>query len=651
MPPQHVDFGSPLPTISMFDYDATQDRVPGAWLGDSGHEEPSDPNMTISKARAIAEAALADLQRAAAEAKDERLGRHLRERVGARHRERRSAAAKGGERITEHPLSIRAMLAQDTLNATNALTGAPRRAAIHPSFNFVGTPEKSRDAVRAQGNASNTPASASRRAAIDPSLVSGGSYDKPSHAIRAQGNISNSPASAPRRPQNGNLLESGGQNASQARTHERGFLSPKNDFNARGGAHTAATRRLLDGGFFSENQLAAAAERASLRADERALDGQVAQEDRLAAARARLAAKSRVVPAASHQMSSPASHAVKGGLPLPPRPEPAQACITLGPTRLPTRKMETCVSAGTAQSGFSTADDVKQPLRNRVVVGLSSTGGSKAEVEAGRRSTGHSGNIRIHPSYGSAQAPKSPSAKLATAAASTTTIAPSHSLSEIEKAQTIAERYASFVKASRKPAQKVAAQKLVQGAERVDFVAEKETPTKSTAAASATTPTPSQSVSMKALAILDRCVETISTLDDASVATLVAHKLNQDTGRTNFGAGKEPSTSTQPKAPTTQSTKGQAVKSDVLKTAEVDDGFDVVNSKSPSADNGRPLRDPDLIMHQLDVESSPTMKGFHGWEDDYDSDDSEEWDLGGLAEWKWIGEKSAKKSSAAKRQA
>lgn len=598
MPPQHVDFASPLPTTSMFDYDAAQDRVPGAWLGDSGHEEPSDPNMTISKARAIAKEALADLQRAAAEAEEEKIARQLRERVAARHRERGSAAAKGDERITEHSLSIRAMLAQDTSNATDALTGAPRRAAIDRSFNFVGAPEKSRDAVRAQGNASNTP------------------------------------ASAPRRPHNGPLLNSGAQNPSQARTHERESLYP------------AETRQILDGADFSENQLAAAAERASLRADERALDGQIAQEHHLAAARARLAARGRVMPTASQQTSRSASHAVKAALRLPPLPEPAEACVTLGPSRLLTRKFETCIPAGTVQSGFSTADEAKQPLRNSVVVDSFPTGGSKPETEVGRRSTNHSG-IKTLPIYDCGNTPKSSSAEPVAAAAPTTSIAPRQSVSE--KAQAIAHRYASAANASRKPVQKVAAQKLVQGAERIDFVAEKETPAKSTAAASATTPTPSQAVSMKALAILDRCVETISTLDDASVATFVAHKLNQDTGRTNFSAGKEPPTSAQPKAPTTQSTKGQAVKSDVLKTAEVDDGFDVVNSKSPSADNGRPLRDPDLIMHQLDMES--TMKGFQGWEDDYDSDDSEEWDLGGLAEWKWVGEKSAEESSAAKRQA
>lgn len=82
----------------------------------------------------------------------------------------------------------------------------------------------------------------------------------------------------------------------------------------------------------------------------------------------------------------------------------------------------------------------------------------------------------------------------------------------------------------------------------------------------------------------------------------------------------------------------------MAKAVEVEDGFDVLNSKGPSAANGSPLPDPDLSMNQLDVQFSPTLKGFQGWEDDYDSDDSEEWDLGGLAEWKWVGEKSAKEN-------
>lgn len=130
-------------------------------------------------------------------------------------------------------------------------------------------------------------------------------------------------------------------------------------------------------------------------------------------------------------------------------------------------------------------------------------------------------------------------------------------------------------------------------------------------------------------------------------------QLKQDTRRTGFGAGKKPSTPAQLKTPATpnaQMTKGLGFKPEVAKTAKFDDGFDIVTSKGPSAANGSPLPDPDLIMDQLDMQFSPTLKGFQGWEDEYDSDDSEEWDLGGLAEWKWVGEKSAEETSEAKRQ-
>ena len=175
-----------------------------------------------------------------------------------------------------------------------------------------------------------------------------------------------------------------------------------------------------------------------------------------------------------------------------------------------------------------------------------------------------------------------------------------------------------------------------------------------TAAASTTATAPSQSVSEKAQAIAHRYADALSAFDKPTAAMFIAHKLNEDSARMYFDAARKSSTSAQLKTPTTpntQSTKGLGTKSDAAKTAEVDDGFDMVNGKGPSAANGSPLPNPDLGVNQLDVEFSPTLKGFQGWEDDYDSDDSEEWDLGGLAEWKWVGEKSAKESSAAKRQA
>lgn len=665
--PLYVDFGSNLSNFIKSDDDVVYDRVPGTWLGDSAHEEFSDPNTTKSKARAIARDALADLQRAATKAESERLRRHtLRARLAAKDREQASATGK-----TTNPMSIRAILAQD--NATNAPTDAPRRAPIGPSLDSSGRPSS------------------------------------PSAAVPGKGNVPNTPHSAFRRPHNGPSLDSDGQNAGQTRTHERGFLSLMDDFNARGGAHTAATRRLVDGGFFSKERIAAAAAaRAKPRAGERTLDGQIAHKDRLAAARAELAAEGRVVATVSQQASSSGSHAGKPVPTMPVRPGPAQPCVTVGPSMLPTRKLKRCVPASTTRSSFNIADQVEQPVHNNAAVDLSPTGGSKPEIEAGRRSTGHS-VYRTFPIYELGKAPNS------SASAATTT--PSQSVSE--KAQTIVHRYATASKSSSKPAQKSAAQKLAQRTEHIDSDAGTVPSTKLNAAAKTTGITPSQSVSRKVQAILNYYGEAMSVLDDASAAAFVAYKLQEDTDHTEFGAenepstkltvatktilnaqtqsvnekiqailhrygeamsaldkasaasfiahkleqdahctgfnaGKETSTPVQLKTPATpnvQTTKSLGVKHEVAKTVEVEDGFDVVNSKGPSAANGSPLPDPGLIQNQLDVQFSPTLKGFQGWEDDYDSDDSEEWDLGGLAEWKWVGEKSAKESSAAKRQA
>jgi len=608
--PHDVDFGPDLSNFIKFDDDVIHDRVPGAWLDFSEQEEFSGPNMTRSKARTIAKEALADLQRASAEAENERVRRHtLRARLAAKDREQASAAAEGDKKFTQHRMSIRAILAQD--NASNAPTDAPRRAAIDPSLDSSGWPNSPSAAVPGKGNVPNTPHSTSRRPVVDHSL------------------------------------NSGGQKAGGA--HRQGFLPMMDDFNARGGAHTASTRRLVDGGFFSEEQIAAAAAaaRAQPRSEECALDGQVAHRDRFAAARAKLAAEGRVVATVSQQVSGSGPQAVKGIPPRLLRPGPAQPCVTVGPSTLPTRKLKRCVPASTTRSSFNIADQVEQPHHNAVVVELSPTGGSNPEIEAGRRSTGRSVS-RTLPIYALEHTPKSSSTKPATAAASTTTTTtPNQSVSE--KAQAIALRYASAAKSSSKPAQK-----LAQGTECIDSDAGKGLSTNLTAAAPKTSTTPSQSVSAKVKAILNYYGEAMSALDEASAAAFVAHKLKQDTNRTDFNAGKQTSTPAQLKTPTTpkvQSAKGLGVKLGVVKTAEIDDGFDVLNSKGPSAANGSPLPDPDLIKDQLDVQFSPTLKCFQGWEDDYDSDDSEEWDLGGLAEWKWVGEKSAQKSSMAKGQA
>ena len=355
------------------------------------------------------------------------------------------------------------------------------------------------------------------------------------------------------------------------------------DFNARDGAHTAATRRLVDGGLFSEDQLATAAARAKLRADARAANAEVTREDRLAvaAARAGLADEGRVGPTLSQRASESVVKATKGVSQAPVHPKPSQASATMGTSGPPTRS-----STGTAQPSRNTVDRVQQPTLSKTTKLcqiLMDT--SEPEIEAGRRSTGHS--ISIPPSYDRGNILKSSSKKPATAAASTITTKP-------------------------------------------------------------------RSVSEKARAIARRYPDALSAFDKPTAAAFIEHKLNENTDRIDFDARKEPSTPAQlktPATPNTHVTKDRGTKSDVAKTAEVDDGFDVVNGNGPSAANGSPLPGPDLIMNQLGVNFSPTLNGFQGWENDYDSDDSEEWDLGGLAEWNWVGEKSAKESSAAKRHA
>jgi hypothetical protein len=71
------------------------------------------------------------------------------------------------------------------------------------------------------------------------------------------------------------------------------------------------------------------------------------------------------------------------------------------------------------------------------------------------------------------------------------------------------------------------------------------------------------------------------------------------------------------------------------------DDFHVVSGNVPSAANGSLLH-PDAVMDQLDDDLASTL----GWDDgDDDTDDEVEWDMGGLSEFKWVGEGSAKANS------
>jgi hypothetical protein len=175
-----------------------------------------------------------------------------------------------------------------------------------------------------------------------------------------------------------------------------------------------------------------------------------------------------------------------------------------------------------------------------------------------------------------------------------------------------------------------------------------ETPTKPATVGTATT-TPSQSVKDQAHGVAYRYVNANKVSAKPATAT---QKLDKVTTRTDINAEKKSSAPAQLKSSAANVPTGPiglGLTLNIAKTPELDDGFDVVDGKGPSAANGRTF--PHLIMDQLDQEFSPTLNGLQGWDDDHETDDGEEWDMGGLAEWKWVGEKSAKKSKAAKRQA
>ena len=132
-------------------------------------------------------------------------------------------------------------------------------------------------------------------------------------------------------------------------------------------------------------------------------------------------------------------------------------------------------------------------------------------------------------------------------------------------------------------------------------------------------------------------------------------KLDKVMARADVNAGKKTSAPAQLKTPAVDVSKeivGLGLTLAATKKPDLDEGFDVVDGKGPPAANSSALSNVALTMEKLDKEFSPTLNGLQGWDDDDDeTDDGEEWDMGGLAEWKWVGEKSAKKSKASGRQA
>lgn len=180
-----------------------------------------------------------------------------------------------------------------------------------------------------------------------------------------------------------------------------------------------------------------------------------------------------------------------------------------------------------------------------------------------------------------------------------------------EKVQAIVRRYGDAMNAFDDAS---AAAFVAYKLENADFDTREKHCLKLTAATKTTGTTSSQSVSEKAQAIAHRYAKAARASRKAA-QNVAAQKLDERTSSTHINAGKEISAPAQLKNPASnyaQSTSGLTAKSDVSKTAEVDDGFDVLTSQGPSAANGSPLPNPESIMDQLDMDFSPTLKGFQG---------------------------------------
>lgn len=618
MPPPGIDFGSTSPNF-VVPGNMTHDHIPGSWLGDSGSdsdydcEDFLDADMTRSKARAIAGSALADLQRAAAEAEDERIRRQTlreRERRAAEDKKVADVAAADSKmltmrrlaslqrEITEEEGRVRSQGLQEhdaaegrkpapavaksntkstppkklmtayplQINYGSVPTSKARRPHIEPSFNWGDLPSASSTAVPAQSSASSGPTNKARSSYFERSLDSTESPTTSSTTVPAQSNAPTVTSIKPRRSSHIDpSLNSGEQKVGPAPAHEKGFLSLMDGFNARGGAHSSASRRLFDGGFFSEDQVSATAARAKLRADAYASNGEVTPENRLAAARARLATEGRIVATVAQRPSKSGSSAVKGVYSQASvRPEVSQAPATLGNPRLPTRpKMPTYVPTVTAQPGSSTADGVEQPVHDELTIRKLLANKPQPELEAGSPSTGHS-VFRTLPIYNRGQAPKSSSLKFATTAAApttTTTTAASQSVGvkTMDTAVYAAILANSKAKLDALDDAKLATHELNQNAHRTDFDAGKKQSTKLTAATKTTGTTPSQSVSEKVRAIVRCYGDALNAFDDATVAKFVAHKLKEDTGCVDFGSGIRFSKELTAATKTTGTTSSQSV--------------------------------------------------------------------------------------------
>ena len=167
---------------------------------------------------------------------------------------------------------------------------------------------------------------------------------------------------------------------------------------------------------------------------------------------------------------------------------------------------------------------------------------------------------------------------------------------------------------------------------------------------------PRLSIKTQAKDFADRYAKAYA-LPDSPVAPAVAGQgTDKAPANVKVNAGKQAPSPKKALKPVNfpKATDGLSSKLDSAKAAELDDSFDIISDKAvssiPSATNGG-IPNPDDIMDQLDEQFSPTLKSLKDWDLDDDSDDDDSWDLGGLAPWNWIGEKSAKASKANKSKA
>jgi hypothetical protein len=164
------------------DDDVIHDRVPGAWLdgSDFEYESFSDSNTTRSRARVIADSALADLERAASEAETERLRRQGPHKRRATEGKKLSSAVAKGQRKPAasglndlgHEIAEEERLRSQGLSERPAAEEKKLGPAVARGNKKTASSDKSSDAVLAQSNVAGVPTNEARMLRFLSSLSS-----------------------------------------------------------------------------------------------------------------------------------------------------------------------------------------------------------------------------------------------------------------------------------------------------------------------------------------------------------------------------------------------------------------------------------------------------------------------------------------------